>query len=126
MAKPRPDLNGVAALYRARALVERGIVPNDDSFRQRCPSIFGYLTQNTVGEGQVIDGSFLRVSVSAGDWCVSLGIPALGAYCEVLAATVDEGLAKLDSALATGAAAWRWSVKRKARVREVKDLKKET
>jgi hypothetical protein len=121
-SKERPALNGISALYKQRLEVERGIVPADDAFRERYPAVFAYLTQTAISATKVIDGSYLRFTSNAGDWCASLGVPALGAFADVLASTFNEALDRLEGSLASGKCDWRWSVKRRPRLR---DLRKE-
>jgi len=124
MAKRSEDLNGVAALYRARQLAEQCVAPSDDAFRDKYPNLFSLLTNAQVTENKVVDGAFLRVSNSAGDWLLALGVPALGAFAEVMSSTFDAGLVKLETALATGNIGWRFNLKRSAKVRSLRGPEK--
>jgi hypothetical protein len=117
-------LNGVAALYKARQLAERGVIPSDEAFAKAYPSLFSLLTNSAIDERRSVDGTSLRVSNSAGDWCLTLAVPALGAYAEVLSKTWNDGLAKLDSALSSGSIEWRFNLRRSARIRKQQEEKK--
>jgi hypothetical protein len=127
MAKDKePGVNGVAALYKARQLAERGTAPSDKVFADRYPNVFSLLTSNRVAHDKVADGAYLRISNAAGDWCFALGVPSLAAFTEVSAGTFEAGLDRLESILATGNASWRFNLRRPTLVRTLKSPEKST
>lgn len=124
MPKRIEQLNGIAALYRARQLAELGTAPTDDGFRERYPNLFSLLTNSKVDDRTVADGAFLRLSNASGDWVLSVGVPSIGAYAEVMSQTFEAGIAKLEANLAAGNVDWRFNLKRRPRIRKLESPEK--
>jgi hypothetical protein len=121
MAKrKREQLNGVADLYLVRQLAEKHQAPDDDAFRSSYPKMFSILSDVRISEDQVIDPPILSVKNSCGDWSLSLSVPGLRMYGEVLASTFTEALALAEARLAAGDFPWKVNTKKKVVARKVK------
>lgn len=121
--KERPErelaqFNGVAKLYRMRLDAERGNVPDDPKFRKEYPELFSLLVNNHIDPEHWTEPGKLTITNNNGDWAVGVALAGIGAYVEVLAATVEEGLHKLDVGLADGSLKPRFNLKRRGRPRK--------
>lgn len=118
--RKNPELNGVADLYMLRQLAERNQAPDDPDFGQKYPRLFSILSDNRISEDKLIDPPILSVKNAAGDWQVSLSVPGLRMYGEVLAGTFLEALDLLERRLAEGSFPWKVNTKKAVLAREVK------
>ena len=116
-------LSPLQNLFHARELADQGVPPCDDAFREAYPVIFALLTDTQVSEDLRFDPCRLEVMNSAGDWCFRLSSPAARGHCEVLVRTFQEGLAALERALAMGAAAWHFWLRKPPATRPQKRKK---
>jgi hypothetical protein len=114
----------MARVYELRQLAERGVVPNDDVFRERWPALFSILVNNRLGEDQWTEPARLSISNSSGDWCASLSAPGLAGYTETLGATFDQALTALDVGIASASLKWRFNLKKRGRPRKDASEKK--
>jgi hypothetical protein len=117
------ELNGVAKLYEARQLAEKGIAPSDPEFRDRWPNLFSILTCCKVTEDRVIDPPSLRLSNSSGDWCVSLAVGGIQAYGEVMVKTFAEAFDAVERALVGGMPFWKHNLRKPTKDRPLKKQK---
>lgn len=118
------ELNGVAALYHARQLAERGISPSDAEFEQLYPTLFSILTNNRIEADKVIDPPSLMLRNSSGDWCLGISIPSLGFYGELMFKTHAEALPGVELALASGRFPWKINLKKGVKTRSLKTQEK--
>lgn len=124
MAKRKTDgLNGVADLYALRQLAEKNLAPDDDGFRQQYPKLFSILSDQKVSETQLIDPPTLTLRNAAGDWQLSLSVPGLRMYRDVLGSTFQDALQRLETDLANNPAGWRVNTKKPVSLRELKKQK---
>jgi len=111
-------VNGMARVYELRQLAEKGLSPNDETFRERWPALFSILVHNRLGNDQWTEPARLTVSNACGDWCAALSAPGLAGYTETLGPTFDQALTALDVGIANGSLKWRFNLKKRGRPRK--------
>lgn len=84
----------------------QGLIPDyDPDFSSSFPNIWAFLTWREVGDQEKDPGS-VSIAASGTGWKVAYYDPAAEKGCAVLAATLMEGLKKLDAALVNAETLW--------------------